>query len=103
MLKERFRIKKSGEFFKIVQHTEDIRDAKFLLNIHNEITKKIELTQGQIDNLPRQKEMLERDLKTLKKRLNAFRPYIKDIKKIVERERKEQEKKLKKLEQSKTK
>lgn len=103
MVKERFRIKKSGEYFKIVQHTEDVRDAKFMLNVHAEITKKLEMTQAQIDDLPRRKLLLERDVKTFKKRLGAFRPYIKDIKKIVERERKEQEEKLKKLEKSKTK
>ena len=80
MMKERFKVEKQGDnTYLIVQRTDDLRNGKFILDMYNEIDRKKQIVQAQIDNLPRQKELMEKDIKTLEKRMAAIKPYLEEI------------------------
>ena len=85
-MEENFKIEKIGEKFRITQHTEDVREAKFIMQIYDEITRKREMTQRQLDDLPKQAELLEKDLEVLDRRLKAIRPLLRDIRVLMKKD-----------------
>ena len=87
-MKESFKIQPEGDKFRIIQRTVDVRDGNFLVQIYDELERKIAMIQAQMDSLPRQKEIMEADIKTLKKRLVALEPHVRPIKEKEELRRK---------------
>jgi len=92
-LKERFRIEKEGENYKIVQHTIDTRNAAFMKQIYNEIKAKRDAMLAQIDDIPKkhelidkQKENMEENIKTLGKRIDAIKPFLSEIDEKIKKE-----------------
>lgn len=85
-MKEEFKIERIGEKFKITQHSEDVRDAKFIMQVYEDITRKREMTQQQLDNLPKQIEVMERDIEILNLRLKQIRPFLTDLRVLIKKD-----------------
>jgi len=84
MKKEIFKINKIGENYEVVQKIIDIVTPKFIDDIREEIERKVKMTKQQIDQLPKQQQLMEDDIKILERRLRAIKPHLKDIKKKIE-------------------
>jgi hypothetical protein len=78
-IKEKFQVEINGDGFMITQATEDVLTGRSLLDVYNEITRKRDMTQAQIDMLPKQKEMMEKDIEQFNKRLASIQPFISGI------------------------
>ena len=94
---ERFRVKKVGDAYEITQRTVDVRPGEFILQVRDEIARKADMIKQQIMDMPRQKEIMEKDIAQLEKRLGAIEPFVKEIQAEMEEKRKELEEKKDKV------
>jgi hypothetical protein len=81
-----FKIERVGDKFKIIRHSEDLQEAGFINNIYTEILRKIDITKEQLKQLPKQKEIMEKDIEILESRLEAIRPFLNDIKLLMKQD-----------------
>jgi hypothetical protein len=81
-----FKIERVGDKFKIVRHSEDVQEAGFINNVYTEILRSIDIKKEQLKQLPKQKEMMEKEIEILESRLEAIRPFLNDIKVLAKKD-----------------